>query len=567
MKDSLFENLAKELSSEERRTMLERIRTNLPESGASLHEEEVSQPVDLEHIYKNASWFEKLIIFVLHLLSSKEILEVTEERQIKLLLRNMRKEAGNWISLDQKRLRQDFYLKLDNLKKLCQVFKEPLEMLLVEKEEFILFLGNSFFKEIYQVMQDDTNPDEILKENPDFAVSRIREKIQYRFDKAFDTITLEMRKLFKTQARSLYQMNALAQYPFHKFQALFQERGESGVEAPWENCRSSLAPLNDILQSFLLFPDNQLLEQLLIFYYRDRIIGTSNEDLAELLGERYKEASQLKNALIDITSLPLNNLLKLITGNINYYYSDIGGGEDFFPIYKKSWQRKIEQRISNFSIRMQIEELRNNLLNTWSGDRISPLGRYNASFSSYRKFRYVNSIELLKAYYEELKVERGYPCMEIIWKRGEFYKKNNQEQYYQVMEFIQGASEIFNDFIKRLEVTGYYGKQLADLEKEKGGILEGDEKKLIFLYDTIDQDAHILVTQMLKNLKLLGKLLSGILIGDRGEYDTLSNYADLSAPPNRQFKDELVTREFQVNNSCRNITDLFALEEKALSVN
>lgn len=562
MSDSLFDRLAKELTVEERHEMLEQVKSLLPLEAEPMKMEENTQELDLEKVYKESSFFERLWIFILHMFTQKEIKEITGERQLIQIKRKLHKEASVWINTEEKRLTQEFYVLFSTLNHSLEIVRETLARIRREKEDFLLYWGNSCFQDFKENILKETDPLMIEKQLKEVRINIVRDTIEENFNLAFTHIPEHLVIKFKQQNDCLYHLQALVNFPLYALVSSFQTRGETGLEAEWEDIQTSLMNFADLLHSFIYFPDRETLEQVVLFANRERILKEKSEESKKWLEDLYEAFNSIQEILKRLVQIPIPDFLKLLNENINYSLSDLGGGEDCFYIFRKSWKLRIDHRIALYINQSKIRELQTALLSTWSVTNPGKLGNYNERFHPNCNFRYIRTMVLLAYFYEELRKERKYPVLDTILKRGEFYKKNNQVEFKQVMDSIHQSKELFETFLDKLEDRGFYTVRLKDLLNNKESSAETQEKDIQYLVQSIDQEAEEIVKRLMANMRKLSLLLTGILIGDRGEYDTLSNYADLAGPPNRQFKDELVTREFLVNNAYKNINDIFALEEK-----
>ncbi|MDA3852129.1 MAG: DUF5312 family protein [Spirochaetaceae bacterium] len=558
-----FEKLSIQLTDEERQLMLQRLRDFLPQEEPLLVEDEDIFQIDIKKVFEESPWYQKLFYNILQLFTGKDVLVLVEERELRLLSRSVRREAGYYIDIEAQRVKQDFLELIQDLKNRLMPFAEPLQRIRSEREDFVVFLGNRFFNDFADSIFKSTDPQLLFKDKDNPRMAQIKSLMQETFETLISSIDQKQRNQFKQHARSIHLLQSLQEFPFYNFIGAFSEQGPTGQEAPWENLSNAMVSLVNILYSMKLFPNAVLLENLFIYGYQERFTDSLAEDLGHWMKELYQQALSLMDLLENIDHLPLINMSKLINGDINFKPMDVGGGEDYFHIYRRYWQKKIDHRYAIFVTHNKIDELKRALLSTWGDNHLKPVGRYNHKFGKYCRFRYVVTMELLVNFLDDLVMEKNYPLMDIIWKRGEFYKKENRRDYNEVMEYLQQNKALLEIFTGKLEDQGYYAQALQDILKQKEKLEETRQRDLTLLYRSIDLEVQGFIKQTLVILDKAGKLLTGVLMGDRGEYDTLSNYPDLAGPPNRLFKDELVTREFLVNNAHRNIQDIFALEEKA----
>lgn len=566
MGSEVFQRLSRELNSSERQEMLQRISALLPQEKLVLREDREDEPMDVEKIYKESPWWERIWFQIQKLFSGKEILQLVEEHCLKSLTRKLKREAHPWFDVENKRATQEFYQLLEKLKNALEPFRDIMQRLGREKEEFVFFLGNRCFEGLEENLNVATDPEEIKKSNENIRPIQVRDKIREALELNFDSITTEKRNQLKWQARSVFHLQQLCEFSFYSFLGQFTERGTSGVEADWQNIRYPLGGLLDILYSFQVFPQPTLLQDMLVFTHRERFLDEEEDDVAQWISGIYKQMAVLKDLLQEADKIPLQKVMQLIAKELSYQPRDIGGGEDFFHIYNKIWQRRTERRYAIFVNREKIAEAERSICSTWNCSYPLPaLEPYGREFSKLGRFQFSRSIALLYHFYQELINEKSYPLLDTIWKRGEFYKKDNHREFDDVMKYIHLSTERFESLQNRLKEGGFYKVRLAEILKDYQPQPELMSKEIGLLYQTIDQEVRRFILELMNQLHIMASLLTGILIGERGNYDTLSNFADLAGPPNRLFKEELVTREFQVNNAYKALNDIFTLEEKAPS--
>ena len=90
-------------------------------------------------------------------------------------------------------------------------------------------------------------------------------------------------------------------------------------------------------------------------------------------------------------------------------------------------------------------------------------------------------------------------------------------------------------------------------------------KKIAEIFYNYDRDLKYLFDNIFRVLNKVKNLLDGILVGNGGPYDTLSNLNDIGGINNKQFIRELNDITLLLKRSYQVLTDLYRLEDVTMA--
>jgi hypothetical protein len=571
MAKSQFDRLVESLSSEERQEMLRKIKETYPVSSEPLAKEEEERndsSVDPIEYYYKADIITKIIVFLTSLFTGKDKGDVILETFLGRLKRQLSREYSLFFNIDKNLGLKPFYNLMFNLDKALIPFRAPLEAAMDEKIDFYIFLTNRVLGKRDREILNETDPLCVEKEFPEFSVSQIHRQIEDNYELIMRSLDEEKQRRLTLYSIIFRQLHGLSVFDFSKCLSSFSTTNPGDMEfCDLEKIKSDLISLNNILSSFQQPPDITLLQAIFLFSHRKELTEGTIENLEESLQGEIGLAIEGLNSIRNFNKkIPLTALLRVLSNNINYNPTQIGGGEGALRHYQTYLKNTISEKFRLFVNDKKKRDIIKTLSANWGISFIEPLiGYQGEKFDGALKFTFESSLALLDYFLKKIIQKKYFNTLNMLQINGDFYRRDNRAEFTETYENLQELPDRLRNFSKKFLVDGYYFNSLTKLFRTD---YEGDaESDLETLVKLTDKEANEILTFALDIFSSLASLLKGIILGTGGAYDTLSNYSDLGGSRNRDFKNELASMEFLTSNFHKSLIDVISYEEKSNMAN
>ncbi len=570
MVKSQFDRLVASLSTTERKEMLRKIEETFTLSAEPMtlpEPEEPAEDVDPIEYYYKSDFFTRIIVFFISLFSGRDKGDVILHTFINRLRRKLGRDYSRYFKLDKKQGLPPFYNLLNNMDKSYHTFREPLFIAMKEKEDFFIFLTNRVLGKKEEEIYRETDPFYLEASNPDQTVNQIHRMIEENYEKILKSLDDEKQRKLMLYSSVTRQLQNLAQYDFDRLLKPFytDEEGITGF-VDLDKIKQYLLVLNDILSSFKQPPDITLLEAFFLFEYKSELTDGEPEGAENLEEKLHRQIGAAVEGLSSIREfnkqIPLTDLLKVLTDNINYQPIPITGGEGALRHYKTFLKSTIDERFRRFVNDKKKRDMISTLGATWGIKFIEPIMGYRAaSFQLSVPFTYETSLSVLSVFFNKIIQEKYYGPLNMVQINGDFYRRDNRAEFSETYERLQSLPSKLRNFTVSFLLDGSFYIRFQDVHKAGLDTREGKEK-LLTARNMADREAYQIIHDGMEIFSSLSSLLKGIIMGSGGAYDTLSNYSELGGTRNREFKNDLISLEFLVSSFHKSLADIVSLEEK-----
>ncbi|MCK5736913.1 MAG: hypothetical protein KAH21_10560, partial [Spirochaetaceae bacterium] len=155
-----------------------------------------------------------------------------------------------------------------------------------------------------------------------------------------------------------------------------------------------------------------------------------------------------------------------------------------------------------------------------------------------------------------------YHALNLVKIDGKFYKKDNRREYDEIFGRFLKFPDRIRSLENRLRPDGEYGIRHAELRRE-ASVGEDTVVRLSEFILNLDRESQNIVIPLIGDLKAMGRLIKGILDGNGGSYDTLSNMSEIGGQGHETFRLNLQEVMNIVENSSELLADLVDIEEKS----
>ena len=562
-KDNVFDRLVKDLSSEERRKMIEKMEENINVSQDPLvFSVENESAKSMEDEYALLSWLDKVVIFLKKLFFHQDKLELTKNIVVGRIYRQVVSVNPGLIDIKHQSFSGKVSEMIDDLKDSVDFLKSPLSICFsMDKVSFYSLMGQLEFPSLFEELKNRIDPWAFSKSNPSLDIQELRRRLGEDLDNLLLKISRDDRRRMTEQIRTLNQLYQLSVYPFSQIHSQFLESSEGkALSASFESLKVPLTELASVLRSFQNPPTVKLLEAVFLLYYKQ--IAVEEESLKEQVEEGITRCEALIQKIRNFyQTMPLGDILRIIHEDPFFTAGTTVGGEDWFYFFNQYWQDSLSEKMRIFTRERKVEAAVSEMLRYWE----LPVLNYVKSYprhDSLAAFPY--SLAVLTTFFEENFQKKLFFPMKIILVDGSFYKKNNREDYERVFQEILKIPERIRWFEQYLSPEGEAGKKLVvagrDFRKDK----EELDRQILIIYNGINRDALTILDDALRSLWVMGKLMNGIVLGNGGAYDTISNLSELENGSGDDFRQSVMDAADDIHKIGSGLNDLVVLEREKM---
>jgi len=563
-KDNVFDQLVKDLSSEERVKMLNKLeqKIHVSQDPIEIHVENGAIR-SIKDEYDGLSWLDKLVVLVKSFFMQKNKFEITEKVVIDRISRRIHYMNSQYFDLKKDAATGDFCQIVIDLANSVDFLRNPLSKCFgADKTMFYTLMGKLEFPGIHNRLDAELDPRAVSERNPSLDAQEVRRHLMDHLEQVISGITRDDRVRMMEQTRVLYQMFQLSLFPFQQILGTFPVSADGlPLPAPLSGLRKPLSDLADILRSFNRPPSVKLLEAVLFLYYSgmDQEAGFS---LEETLERDMEKSEHLVARLREFNrTIYLIDLLKVLNEDPFYVPGDVGGGEDWFHFYRLYWQDRLAVSMKVFIRRKMIEAGKNELLRYWDFTDLLYLVNYNLSHDF---GVFAVSMAVLNTFFHEVFQKTLYYPMKIVLVDGNFYKKNNRDEYEKTFQVMMKIGERIRWFENFLEPDGEGGMKIREIIHTGESKAEDVSLRMQQLYSSVNRDAMVIVEDSLNALFTMGKLMNGIVLGNGGTYDTLANLSELGGRGNDELRQSIQDTADDIHKVSHSLQDLLNLEKESL---
>ncbi|MDR2211295.1 MAG: DUF5312 domain-containing protein [Spirochaetaceae bacterium] len=558
-----FNQLVADLSLEERASLLEKLSSQSTFSDTVLYEEaEDEEAVDLELRYKTLPWYYKIWYKFLSFFNSRSPLKLFEDHLMIRIYRNMDEASPGFYNYQKDILLPKFHDELVKLRDGSRFFYTALDQSLNrDKGSLVVFLGSLEMPQIHRLIQTDTEPALLAAHYRDLGDSELRQKALKALDDALMGITEDQRNIMYHSARLLYCLKQLSSFLFDRLINLFVfDSSVQGNICPAAPVREQLLTLNNILASLKVPPSMSLLESLFIFVLMEK----SGEPGFDIQMEMRKLLARAELSLQGIREfnleVPMTKLLRCISRNMTIVPQSIGGGEDWYAVYRERWKNIIEEQFANFIKTRRQNDLQNSFRYFFMGNHLKMLeNMYSETNPAGMNVKGNFSLSFLQTFYSVVFMAEINKFIRPILIDGEFYKKENRTEFTESYNTLIKMEDIIFHYDRDISAAGEYGKRYAQAKNDMSS-LPIKRRKIQIVMEEAAEDAERIIGEAREAMTRMINVLGGILKkSPDGKYDSLSNLSALSGR-GTAFADGIVKSISQFRKALQLLDEIDSME-------
>ena len=536
-----FKSLSSELSLEERQNLLGKLteKSRIPQEPLYVERGEVSEEA-IEVRYAKLPLLLRILYFLMAFFKSKTPVKIYEDAQVAALGRKIEEKAGTGIYDYQRNLLlSGFLAQMEQLKRAARFFYNALDVSVNrDKGLFYSFLGSLEMNTIHQCLEVQTDPKLLRPDNPGIKDTELRKIGLDLMEESLIAITEDQRKAMYFNARTLNCLRELAAFQFDRVILAFSQDSQTASQICSAGLvRNLLMTLANILSSMTLNPPMTLLESLFIFLLQER---TEEPDF-NMEEEIQKLLVQAETSLEGIwefnQKIPLSMILRCTTRDMNYSPKPIGGGEDWFVVYRDYWKQRAETLFAEYYKEKKLREENQAFKNFFNGQDLICM-KNAASYTNYDGFPLPEEriLSFLLTFHEAVFRMEFEPVLEPILMEGEFLKKQNLSEFTESYTSFKNLASYINKLDEAMSPEGDFGIRYNQARQEMSS-LPIKRRKVQIVADDASAQAQRTITRLKDAIVSIINILVGIL--DRstdGNYGALINFSRLG---NENFEAKL----------------------------
>ena len=557
-----FSRLVSELSVEERTGLLEKLSGQSGISSSVLYEEpKEAGDLQLENRYQKLPWYYRIWFFILSFFNNRSPLKLFEDHMMLQLSRNLEEKAPGMYNYQKDILLPAFQEELVKLRDGSRFFFHALDASLNrDKGALMVFLGSLEMPQIHALISADTDPAALAAHYRDLNEVELRQKAVKALDDALAGITEEQRVNMYRSARSLFCLKQLSSFLFDRLiNAFIFDSSHQGYICPAAPVRDQLLGLNNILFSLREPPPVALLESLFVFVLQEES-GGAGFDLHNEMRKLLVKAEESLQAIRNFNrALPLTTLLRCISRNGALGPQNIGGGEDWYAVYRDRWKFQVEETFFDFTRNRRQRDLNNAFRYFFKGTNLKVLEHIGSDHNPGGiKVRGGFSLSFLLTFYSVVFMGEINKCIRPILIDGEFVRKENRTEFTECYNNLIKLEDMIGRFDRDISPAGDYGKRYA-LAKNDMSSLPVKRRKIQIVVEEAARDVERIISQAREAMEGMVKVLGGILKKSADEkYDTLLNLSVFGRGP--AFTEGIANAVSQFAKTLKLLEDVAAMD-------
>jgi hypothetical protein len=564
---SVFDVLVAELSTEERRDLLERITRSSKISEEPLYPDS-SLPrmkhADYESRVSELHLIARVVLFLRSVLRGKSREELLREDDLKEIAGEVDTTFPGLVDWRHTLLLAPFAVELRKLRDSARFFYDTLDRSVgKDRAAFYAFLASFELAEVHRRLLEETDPYTVEERIPDADESELRSTVIGAYEEILSALDDGGRRAMYNHVRSVLFLKRLSGFLFERIlQAFRPGLGPGGSEAAsFVEVRDLLLELGDILFSMSAPPGAPLVTALFAFVERDEI-GRPGGDPEPLLNADISKAeTALERIRLFNSRVPLGDMLRIVAADPDYTPRELAGGEDWLVLYRTFWRERIESRLEEWRRDRRYRDLAEEI-SRFVGEpglrRIDHIDREESETSP--PIGQDLSISFLDAFHRGPFVRELNRVFKILLVDGEFYRKDNRLEFTDAYDALSRIPESIALLDSRLGPEGDIGSTWVQARTEMSS-LPVKRRRIQAVARGAEEEAERTVKNSGRALGTMVRVLQGILKGEAGgRYDSLSNLSYLDGKANREFLRALAAAKDRCERALSILVELSGLD-------
>ncbi|MCL1812367.1 MAG: DUF5312 domain-containing protein [Treponema sp.] len=559
-----FNRLASELDVEERANLLEKLSSQSSLGSAVLYEDTPNKEGDFvaEDQYQKLPWYYKIYFFILSFFNSRPPVKLFEDHVMTQQYREMEEKYPGYYNFQKDVLLSRFQEEMINLRDASRFFYNALDASIGrDKGGLMIFLGSLEMPKIHKAIISDSDPITLSSHYRDLNEIELRQKALKSFEDALSVITEAERNKMYNNSRALFCLKQLASFLFDRLiNSFIYDSSLQDNVCPAASVRDQLLALNNILYSLKTPPPIALLESLFIYVLMEKGAGPN----LDIHGEMKKLLVQAETSLQSIrdfnTDVPLTRLLRCISRNPGLNPQNIGGGEDWYQVYRERWKHQVEENYLNFTRTRRQKDIQNAFRYFFKGTSLKMLDNMGSEQNpSGITVKGNFCLSFLHTFYSVVFMGEINRYLRPILIEGDFVKKENRTEFTEYYNNLIKLEDLINRYDRDISPQGEIGKTYIQAKNDMTS-LPVKRRKIQIVVEEAAHTAERIIEQTKDAMAGMVKVLGGIMRKSSDDkYDTLANL-NVLAGRGTSFQDGIKESITSLNKTLQLLEDIDAME-------
>ena len=559
-----FNRLVSGLDIEERAKLLEKLSSQSSLGSAVLYEDTPAEEGDFiaEDQYQKLPWYYKIYYFFLSFFNSRSPIKLFEDHVMARQYREMEEKNPGYYNFQKDTLLSKFQEEIINLRDASRFFYNALDASIGrDKGGLMIFLGSLEMPKIHKAITSDTDPDIMASHYRDLNEIELRQKALKSLEDALSVITEAERNSMYKNARALFCLKQLASFLFDRLiNSFVYDSSSQGNVCSAASVRDQLLALNNILYSLKIPPPIALLESLFIYVLMEKSTG-SNLDVHNEMRKLLVQAEASLQAIRDFNmNVPLTKLLRCISRNPGLSPQNIGGGEDWYQVYRERWKHQVEESYLNFTRTKRQKDIQNAFRYFLKGTNLKMLENMGCDQNPNGINVKGNfCLSFLQTFYSVVFMVEINKYLRPILIEGDFIKRENRAEFTEYYNNLIKLEDLIKRYDRDISPEGEIGKSYLQAKNDMTS-LPVKRRKIQIVVEEAAHTAERIIEQTKEAMAGMVKVLGGILKKNTEEkYDTLGNL-NVLAGRGTAFQDGIKESITALNKTIRLLEDIDAME-------
>ncbi|MCR4714194.1 MAG: DUF5312 domain-containing protein [Treponemataceae bacterium] len=536
---SSFDSLVISLDSEERRSLLERIRSADSVADDPMDLRPVAQDeeptVDLSVKFNSESILLRIWIYIKSMFTGVSKQNLYNDLLINRKARNIGRNYPELYDPIHSVLMNGFYENIRNLRLAADFFKQPISSYEDDPGASFVTIGSFLIPDIYETIDAEASPYSVPFTRE--VTNELRLSLLRKLEDCLQSMPQEKRNRLYFAVKNLEWLRQFINLPFEKLLAHFTSFSQSGYTCPLDAVSSELAQFSKVFGAIAPMAP-EVIGSLYLLVKNE----TDNGQNQELSIDSFRDKCSVQLGLIKsfIQTVPLLSLTSISFNSASWTAEKPAGVENWFVKFKNEWKKIFDRQWDAWLIDRKKELLKQKMITFFDVTDI-PLFPYRPWTNVWTGIPCGKEYTLgfLNMFFAHL-----YPQMVSSFRTvvidGDFVLKENSIAFTDVCNEFAAEELSLSSMRAKLAPNGEWAVGIANITSGIQTIQA--QTRIDALMLSVETEVGVLSSKFGQNCRLLIRLLDGILRlnpQNKEQFDTLTNLNRIKGKENAQFQKEL----------------------------
>lgn len=532
-----FERLVSTISDDERKSLLDKMKTEKGEEAGEVVKRKYDAPVSVSERLKQEGLLFRFFLWLESLFKGVSSVELYKEVRINRISRNTQYKYPGLINVKTESVLNPFYEKLSQLKNAADFFKPYILAVDTDPDEYLSYLGNLVLPGVGKLVEEQCNP--YLMPLSTVITPDLRSSYLRKLDGIMESISENERSVMYFAVKCEEWLRAFTKINYNAILGKF-----SSVEGGNFSCKfgSLESDINVLAQVLCNAPDmaEEVVGSLFNFATRNNRTISLDDAVQTESGEYFEKAkNQISMIRMFITTVPLLYLGKIAGCDADWIPKSFGAGEDWFIRYKAQWKLNFDRKWESWTHDCKKEVLRNKFEENFKIEKLPLLpNRPWAEIWDGIPFRYELTAGFLYWFFTNIfKVFDS--ALKAVMVEGDFSNKDNRLAFQDSYNDIISSFTTLTNLNTRLLSGGELGQSFKNLLTFGKNSVTGKSKASTVIA-AVETEVETAIRKFGNACRLIVPIVQGFLVpSDNKKYGSLLNFMSIQGKNNDIFQEKL----------------------------